>query len=271
MDNIQDIDAYVKSMSTTLFDKCWWIDKIPQDIDTVVDYGCAQGDLALLIDRLCPGRFKYIGIDNSQEMLALAAHNHKLHFAKNDSEFCSGVSGIAQRCDTSKTILVLNSVTHEIFSYLTKGERRALFAEMFGAGFSYIAIRDMHMPDFEQDALNVEKAFTAIMYSPYAGMWKEFNDYLNDNPRNGGWWDSAALRMAEFFMKYRYAGNWQREMRETYFWNWMPQILNECEACAPYNYAYEETFYIPFIRDKILADFGIDFQVKTHKKVLLMK
>ena len=72
-------------------------------------------------------------------------------------------------------------------------------------------------------------------------------------------------------MKYRYAGNWRREMRETYFWAWMPMILNECSESAPYKLAFTNRFYIPFIRDKIRADFGIDFPVATHRKVLLEK
>lgn len=268
MDNIQDINSYVQSMSTTLLDKCWWLDKIPDTIDTIVDYGCAQGDLAIFVDTICPGRFKYIGIDNSPEMLALASHNHYLHFGR-DSDFYSELSGIESKCDTSKSILVLNSVTHEIFSYLTKGERRALFAEMFGVGFSHIAIRDMYMPRTEEVIFDVEAALAAILDSPYAGMWEEFNDHINNHPREDGLWNSVELRMTEFFMKYRYTGNWQREMRETYFWNWLFDILNECEASTSYKVAFTNRFYIPFIRDKILADFGVDFPVKTHCKVLL--
>lgn len=270
MDNIQDINSYVRSMSTTLLDKCWWLDKIPDTIDTIVDYGCAQGDLAIFIDTVCPGRFKYIGIDNSPEMLALAAHNHYLHFGKH-SEFYPELSGIASKCDTNKAILVLNSVTHEIFSYLTKGERRALLGEMFTAGFAFIAIRDMYMPNLEESPLDMAEALAAILNSPYAGMWKEFNDYINNNQRESGWWNSVALRMAEFFMKYRYAGNWRREMQETYFWAWMPMILNECPESAPYKLAFTNRFYIPFIREKIFADFGVDFSILTHRKVLLAK
>lgn len=269
MDNIQDIDAYVKSMSATLFDKCWWLDKIPPEINTIVDYGCAQGDLAIFIDRIYPGRFKYIGIDNSPEMLALASHNHHLHFAKQDSEFYAQLSGVAQKCDTSKTILVLNSVMHEIFSYLTEAEQKALLLEMFSAGFSYIAIRDMYMPELEEVPL--EALFKSILCSPYAGMWNEFNHYLNNNPRSGSGWNNIALRMAEFLMKYRYAGNWQREMKETYFWPWMPMISSLSPESRAYKIAFTNRFYIPFIRDRVSEDFGIDFQVETHRKVLLAR
>lgn len=115
MDKIQDIDSYVRSMSATMYDKCWWVDKISPEIDTVVDFGCAQGDLALFLDRFNPGKFKYVGVDNSQEMLSLARHNHYLHFGKSDSLFCQELSSAIEKCNPSKSVLVLNSVMHEIF------------------------------------------------------------------------------------------------------------------------------------------------------------
>lgn len=269
MDNIQDINSYVRSMSTTLIDKCWWLDKIPDTIDTIVDYGCAQGDLAIYVDSVYPGRFKYIGIDNSPEMLALASHNHHLHFGK-DSEFYSEISGISNKCDTSKAILVLNSVMHEIFSYLTDGECNALFAEMFGAGFYGIAIRDMYMPSIQAGDLDLPKCFDAIKSSPYEGMWYEYNVYVSKNPqRKSLWFEKEEIILSEFLMKYRYVGNWKREMKETYFWNWVSHIRQAFEN--GYAITYDERFSIPFIRERIMSDFGIEFNIDTHRRVLLTR
>lgn len=36
-----------------------------------------------------------------------------------------------------------------------------------------------------------------------------------------------------------------------------------------YDRYFEERFYIPFIRDRIKWDFGIDYNVPTHIKLLL--
>ena len=77
--------------------------------------------------------------------------------------------------------------------------------------------------------------------------------------------------MAEFLMKYRYVGNWQREMKETYFWPWLPMISSLSPESRAYKIAFTNRFYIPFIRDRVSEDFGIDFQVETHKKVLLAR
>lgn len=271
MDNIQDIDAYFSGMSATLRDKCWWLNKIPDEIDTIVDYGCAQGDLAIMIDQMASGRFKYIGIDNSPEMLALARHNHHLHFAKRDSEFYSELSGIKQKCDTSKSILVLNSVMHEFFSYLHEAERKALLAEMFGAGFAFVAIRDMYMPE-SNDTFDVKQAIKKIHDSPYSDMWKEYNSCIDNFTCKGNrpicWYRDAFLRVAEFLMKYRYISNWRREMNETYFWAWLYDISSEISL---YRYTYLEDFHIQFITDRVKEDFGIDFSFDTHRKILLAR
>lgn len=274
MDSIKDIDCYVKSMSTTMLDKCWFLDKLPDRIDTIVDFGCANGDLAIMVDRLFPGRFKYIGIDNSPEMLAMARHNHFLHFRKDNSEFYSEISGISQHCDMTNTVLVLNSVMHEIFSYLRKNERDVLLSELFGAGFAFVAIRDMYSPsvngDLNEDCLDTDKALKAIERSRFAKMWGDYWEHICNDPIKSKMAFDKAFWIAEFLMKYRYVSNWEREKKEQYFHPWMA-IQHSCEECMLYDVRFEEDFYIPFIRDRIHMDFGIWLDAHTHKKVLLEK
>ena len=77
-EDITNLVTYINSMSVTLYDKCWWIDKVPESINTVVDFGCAGGDLAFMIERIMPNRFLYVGVDNSPVMLDMARHNFDL-------------------------------------------------------------------------------------------------------------------------------------------------------------------------------------------------
>lgn len=263
MDKIQDIESYVRSMSATMYDKCWWVDKISADIDTVVDFGCAQGDLALFLDRLKPNRFRYIGIDNSDEMLSLARHNHYLHFDKSDSEFCQELSGVIGKCNPSRTVLVLNSVMHEIFSYLSVPSANALLSEVFGIGFQAVAIRDMYKHT-NAGRLDTEMFGVAVRRSPYAGMWDGYNAYLKSV--FGPAIPKAEERITEFLLKYRYVNNWAREMKETYLWDWMPTVRHHAKN---YEMMYESSFSIPYLRQRIREDIGIDFILDTHKKVLL--
>lgn len=267
MQNINDICSYISSMSNTLIDKCWWIDKIPAEIDTVVDYGCAQGDLAVMIDSLAPNRFRYIGVDNSEEMLALARHNFTFHRpAPIQAQFFRELDEAAACCDPGKTVLVLNSVIHEILSYLSPAEQKILFSQLFGLGFRAVAIRDMVAPVFEYPYhQSVYDALAAIQKSSHALLWKEFfrtYPYANMTP----------IAITEFLLKYRYVSNWSREVRETYLWPWATMlVLDGYLDSGAYKVVVSESFSIPFIREKIMHDFGFDWPVDTHRKVLLCR
>lgn len=280
MDDIHNIDTYIKGMSATLKDKMWWLDLIPGEIDTVIDYGCAQGDLALLL----PDKYRYIGIDNSPEMLQLARHNHLLHFGRR-SEFYPSLIEANGKYEPSTTVLVLNSVMHEIFSYLSPAEVHALFEEMFGSGIRCVAIRDMHLPDAEAIGRigthsNRERLNQSFRYS---NLWTEYMNYvLYDRYTEGyiqedkgrGKFEGMPVYMTEFLLKYRYVENWKREMREYYLWPWLQMISQYIKADGDdhgfYAVAHESEFRVSFIVDKIKEDFDIDFDLNTHRKVLLL-
>lgn len=263
MDKIQGIDSYVKSMSATIQDKCWWAYRIPSDIRTVIDFGCAQGDLGLYLDKLKPNRFRYIGVDNSDEMLSLARHNHYLHFHKGDSIFCSELSDVLNQCDPKNTILVLNSVVHEIFSYMPLSQSNALLSEMFGAGFRFVAIRDMYKHN--SGNIDADMFDIAMCNSQYAWMWDAYNSYIQSEFVPG--YMSTEDRIAEFLLKYRYENNWEREMKETYLWDWLPMIEHYYRS-GNYRITYEDNFFIPYIRQHFIEDIGVQFLFNTHKKVL---
>lgn len=265
MDKIQDIDSYVRSMSATMYDKCWWVDKISPEIDTVVDFGCAQGDLALFLDRFNPGKFKYVGVDNSQEMLSLARHNHYLHFGKSDSLFCQELSSAIEKCNPSKSVLVLNSVMHEIFSYMSISDANAQLSEMFGVGFRAIAIRDMYKYN-NQGMVDKEIFDISVRNSKYDGMWNEYNAYMDSEFGKGT--PCIEDRIVEFLLKYRYMNNWEREMKEIYLWDWISLIKNYTKE---YQTVFDIKFSIPYIRQRIREDIGIDLFADTHKKVLFTK
>lgn len=265
-EKIRDIQSYINSMSRTMGDKCWWADRIAPEIDTVIDFGCANGDLAVYLNRLCPGRFRYIGIDNSPEMLAMAKHNHFLHFGLYDSRFCRELSELkdlsfgGRRLEPGRTVLVLNSVMHEILSYLPDTVSDELFREMAEElGPAAIAVRDMYLYDI---AGKIDCGFfnRTVGRTPYAGSWVEFSRDHRELVEEE--------RILEFLLKYRYTNNWEREKREKYLWDWMPRFGEERRG---YAVSYDSAFYIPYIRQRIREDIGLDLTVNTHRKVLFTK
>ena len=259
-EDISNLVTYINSMSITLYDKCWWIDKIPDFIDTVVDFGCAGGDLAFMIDRIMPNRFLYVGVDNSPIMLDMAKHNFDL--AGKKVLLFDNLKTAASRVDRSSSILILNSVIHEIFTYLDADESDELFNLIFHSGFRYIAIRDMHK--FHQNfnwTLNhlIDDYIERIKSHPKYGIkWAQFIQYYEA--------ENSCCALNEFVLKYRYDANWARESKEIYLWPWIDLIYR---YGTEYRIDFENDFYIPFIKNKIKEDFGFDYPRNTHKKLLL--
>ncbi len=264
MTEIVDTNTYLRSMSTTLFDKVWWIDKIPSDIDTIVDFGCAQADLAVLINRIMPGRFHYIGIEESGVMAQLAGKNLRYH-VPGTWEILPSLLAASESNDFKNSVLVLNSVLHEVFTYKSESEIQSLMSQIQDLGFSCIAIRDMCPSRFDlYDHIN---ANCAILSSLYGDLWREYEKFRIETKIAGVTYDEDTW-LPEFLLKYRYKANWEREKREKYLWN-IPKKLTQYGLLDKYEIRFENRFYIPFIRDKIKEDFGIDWDYPTHIKLLL--
>lgn len=265
MVDISDINAYLRSMSTTLYDKAWWIDKIPSNIGTIVDFGCARADLAVLIDRIMPGRFHYIGIEESSEMTQLAARNLRYN-TSGTWQLVPDLSAMPKSTDCKNSILVLNSVLHEVFTYKSEREIWRLMFQIQDLGFDYIAIRDMNT--ISPEPIDLSKARDAIEKSDYCHLLTEYRHI------HKYCYSKRGLRLdnpiPEFLLKYRYKENWQRESREIYLWD----IANKLQTFGfsdKYECSFSSNFFIPFIRDKIKEDFGIDWNYPTHIKMLLKR
>ena len=73
--------------------------------------------------------------------------------------------------------------------------------------------------------------------------------------------------IVHYLLKYRYVTNWDREMKE----NYLPLLTEEILLKVPSNYRikYYEHYTLPYLKDKVMEDFGIDLNTKTHYKLLL--
>lgn len=255
MEKILDYDLYNEAMKKTMFDKIWFLDKIPSTITTIVDFGCADGSLIKFIDSLFPNRFHFVGIDNDAEMLERAKKNlnsdEKKHYTLLNSlnEFTC--------YDTKNAILVLNSVVHEIFSYCSYIDKMEILNTINRLGFGYIAIRDMHYIADTIDTLIISamKEVFLSKETEHYRQWENLN-YHSD----------VKNTVIEFFLKYRYKTNWDREVNERYLWDWYCEFVNKLTR---YKIEFKQDFCIPFIYTRFQEDF--DFKIpkfNTHKKVL---
>lgn len=254
MHSISDTEVYLKRMQVGMYDKCWWVDKIYPEVDTVIDFGCADGSLWEAIKVLCPQITKYYGIENNKEFFGILDNKSLPH--------CSSLESLPKDIDWGRTIMVMNSVVHEICYYRSYVEFMVFLKEIRDKGVRHIAIRDMCY-NIKEYIYSDDDFYDKIMNSKYSDMFKQ---YLNSC--------DLAERLAsqvEFFLKYTYQENWDRECEEKYLWDW------DFLAC----FAIEDTMrieidqpfrIIPQIR-QIEKDFGIKFPtgLNTHRKMLLTR
>lgn len=257
MENIVDIHDYNKAMQKTLLDKVWYLDKIDKSVKYLFDFGCADGSMVKFINEMFPDHFEYFLIDNNPEMLKIAERNIRDYATPIRAHYCSSIEEAISQCeDIKKSVLVLNSVIHEILSYCNYDEQRKLFEAFFQNGFGYIAIRDMHLFSQPEFTFNSNKKLHNTMY----------DDFVKHFPK--GVMDKNQMQI-EFLLKTDYYNNWERERDERYLWNWSQLIY--IYSCGIYKTEWEEDFSLSYHRRKWYREFGVSQtkKIKTHKKLLL--
>lgn len=249
MQSFKDTNIYLNRMAKTVSDKAWWVEYITNDVVTVYDFGCADAVLFLYLENLYPGRFRYVGIDNNKALRAKA--NDNIREFKNASIIDSIPSSIEKG-----SILILNSVMHEIIHYLTPIEKNSLISSFLELGFDYIAVRDMY--NFVENNILLDNTITI----PNSLM----SLYTESKSRTSS--KSEYESKLEFMLKYFYKENWERESREKYLHQWKSLLL----ANARYKIVKEENFAIPYLMTKWKEDeIGFPGNILTHKKILLKK
>jgi SAM-dependent methyltransferase len=245
MTPIANMNVYNDGMRKSMLDKIWFLDKIDGGIDTIYDYGCADGLLLKIVGEICPS-MKLIGYDISQEMIDIAKQNVP------NADYLS----TNPKSDLHNTILNASSVFHEIHAYSSDIEWD--YGNIFNSGATYIAIRDMfyskrscHPTNSIQLAkvLQHENPNKVSEFEAYNGLLVNNKDFLH------------------YLLTYRYVENWDREVRENYF----PHSIEEFLSKIPrqYEIVFYEHYTLPFLRDRVYEDFGFTLNDPTHAKILL--
>lgn len=257
MEKIRNYKTYTDGMAKTFADKAWFVEKLPPHIDTLIDFGCADGAFIAYIERTYPNRFKYfIAVDNDDKMLRTAKKNLLPLWNEHRITFQLGLDDLSV-LDTPTSVLVLNSVLHEVFSYCEPKEYDEFFANIRRLDFPFIAIRDMNA-DLEgwshQELYEVAQALKAAEPE----MWESMDR-----------WGLDSIDAVSFLLKYRYQENWAREKDERYLWNIEHIVTRELKQW--YSIQEVEKFFIPFIFEQVKRDFpALEFQpFNTHIKMLL--
>lgn len=268
MEKISDYGVYTDGMRKSMADKTWFLGKI-DGAEGIVDYGCADGALLQYISDAMPGVFDLTGIDIDEEMLKLASVN-----LKRDCDYpvslCTPKEYVKTSHPSHNACLNCGSVIHEVYSYGTVDSIEAFWNFIFDSGFKYVAIRDMAISKVESkvaDSVRQEAIDKIRFYNnEHPEAERRFSEFLSyydiPNPYDMRWHD-----VIHYLLKYRYITNWNREMKEDY----LPLCIEEVLLKIPDNYRvkYYTPYTLPFLKDQVLKDFGIDLNTKTHYKLLL--
>ena len=254
MERINNYNVYIHGMQKSLEDKLFWYDLI-NDYDTVVDFGCADGSLLKEVERRSTERGlkkKLIGIDNNEVMRERAAQNvPEGYFLPELEKFYA----------TDYAVLNLSSVIHEVYSYCTINEIQAFWYNVFNRNYRYIVIRDMMV----SKSINYDRECRFYNYNMPRAYLDQYEDFYSkrgiEKPD-----EKTAL---EFFLKYRYIENWERESRENYFPIYLEELLEKIPI--KYELMYLDHYILPFTKKKVKEDMDIDIVDNTHCKIILKR
>lgn len=255
---IQNYTVYNERMEAGIKDKLWFVDNLLPEINTVIDFGCADCALGRALGYYYPNQFRYIGIDNDAHMRELGS---EAGFTVVEDILDLDTLNI----DFDKTVMVFSSVIHEIAHYCGEHMVEVIFREVRAERCrpKQIAIRDMSLEsnDLWFDELTKMGIETAIEDSPYKFRYEDFVATCKEQKRNDeDWWG------LEFLLKYTYVENWKREKAERYLWNWdsiIYRLLN-----MYYNQDCSYSFNMPYQVRIIRKDFNYNLYQHTHRKVL---
>jgi ribosomal protein L11 methylase PrmA len=247
-----NIFIYNERMAKAIDDKLFFLDFI-EEANTILDFGCADGTLLSKISEIKKD-LNLVGYDLDSEMIKMAKKKVK------DAYFSTNWQDVLKKVNPEETIFNASSVIHEVYSYSTEEKIEEFWKNCFETGFKYITIRDMvidnncNRPSTKED---IEKCISKA--NPK--MLKDFEKIHGPITNN--------KNLIHYLLKYRYEENWTREVAE----NYLPITKTEILSKIPTNYklVLMQHYTLPFIKDVVMKDFGIELKDKTHLKLVLKK
>ena len=267
---IVNISSYCSNMKKGMEDKLFFLDRLPSEGVLFVDFGCADGSLLHALTELRPG-CHYIGYDVSKEMIGLAKTSHNWN-PKSDVILTTDWNDVAEKmknCPVYRTVLILSSVIHEVYSYST-GIRDIIdfWNKVENSGFDYVIIRDMMVTKDLEKSTDLVDRWNNLMrdcclqrkYGKLKNSFEEIWGPINNDKQ-----------LFHFLLKYRWTINWDREIHENYFPITIDELLKL--MCEFFNIEYFERFRVPFLDqcwkdDFSFQDIGDSF---THIKAIFKK
>ena len=135
---INNYNVYNKRMDKSFQDKLFFLDKIKDNVEAIVDFGCADGALIRHLSELT--NTKLVGYDSDHNMIDIA----KSKTNKDNCLFNEDFGRIIEEeIIPQESLLNISSVIHEVYSYLDSKDIEIFWDMVLDSNFKYISIRDL--------------------------------------------------------------------------------------------------------------------------------
>ncbi len=263
MENIKDNNRYLTAMTKTFLDKAWFMSILPDEVTTVIDFGCADNSFNNFLKENYP-HLEVVGIDNNPVFVKQVRDRGELIF--------TSIEDLRKNYNYNPdtTVLVLNSVVHEVYSYANP---EAFWADVKLLNPKYIAFRDMYAK-----GCGIWNSKMKIQLLDEIKANLEFNRAYEDFKSFWGDLDDGYTTL-HFLYKYFYTANWGREVQE----NYIPYHYRELHTTIRrigYDITVERFYGLQFLKDKWRNDFNaVDHPalntfinaVTTHMKLFMVR
>ena len=209
MRKLVDRQIYLERMSKPLQEKLRIIKFIPENAKSIVDVGCADGTITIVLAKLFPD-IQFLGIDVDEKFIEQARKKSEgISNVKFEKIYQRELLAESQRFD----VVIFCSVLHEFYSY---GEGISTVVKALADAHELlnkngiIIIRDMILPEYTKKAtLRFNQIMNKIISKDY------LTPYVKDFERYFGKLNTT-FKINHFLLKYWYTENWNREGKEYY-------------------------------------------------------
>jgi SAM-dependent methyltransferase len=257
----EQLQRYNEGMNKGLRDKLFFLDHI-NSFDVLVDFGTADGSLIKAVIPYEPEAF-YIGYDISPSMIAKAREVVSGPNVELTSDWREVYDAVRDKREGGAiSVLVLNSVLHEVFSYSSPDEYEKFWEQALDTGFDYICLRDMMTTERDQATPISSKEEEVLEL-----MMEESEKKVLDFEKFHGEIESIS-DLVHLMLKWDYDHNWNREVEEDYFGVTVEEFRARVRG---YKTVYKRSYVLPFLRDKWKTKWSYDTKASTHVQIVLKR
>lgn len=257
-----NLDIYTTEMSKSIWDKAFFMDKIP-DAKCIIDFGCADGAMVRFLAPLFPD-IMFVGFDINEELISRAraatpCYANNVFFGNYEHV----IVFISEKGYKSNEICInFSSVLHEVFSSTPEG-KESIQDMVRILKPKYITIRDMYF-NLEKDVHLSYSYVNQVLddMSIARGYVHNFEEIHESIMTTKG--------LLHFLMKYQWKDNgWKDEMQENYF-SWQ---LHDFLSLVRYDYTrtFEAHYMLPYYDEKWKALHLVPSTVHTHAQFVLRR